>query len=100
MSDEMNAFELSEDELGGVQGGYEYTCENGSYYKYVGMNLDLKYLCPKCGRPLHVGTAGLFYCDPCDEKWFFEKSLDPNLQSGAWKSITKEEYVDGATWKP
>ena len=27
------------------------------------------YTCPRCGRILHEGTMGVFYCDPCDD-WF------------------------------
>ncbi len=24
--------------------------------------------CPKCGKPMHMGTFGLWYCDPCNER--------------------------------
>ena len=34
--------------------------ENGEIYHYT---------CPKCGRILHEGTLGMYYCDPCDD-WF------------------------------
>ena len=27
------------------------------------------YTCPRCGRILHEGTLGMYYCDPCDD-WF------------------------------
>ena len=96
----MNSIELSDEELKVVQGGFSYWKNNdGGYYKYTGSNPDQKYLCPKCGRPVHEGTGWRFYCDPCDESWFFEDKLTPNLNSGAWTSISKEEYdtISGAS---
>lgn len=26
--------------------------------------------CPKCDRPMHLGTLNWYYCDPCDYKKF------------------------------
>ena len=26
--------------------------------------------CPKCGKPMHLGTLNWYYCDPCDYKKF------------------------------
>ena len=33
------------------------------------------YTCPRCGRILHEGTMGVFYCDPCDD-WFMSSSAN------------------------
>ena len=88
--------ELSDEELEGVAGGKWFTEENGKYYEYTGSRSDAdwsaSYLCPKCGKPLHYGSWGRYYCDPCDESWFFESPLKLNLQSGVWTEITKERY--------
>ena len=27
------------------------------------------FTCPRCGRILHAGAFGMYYCDPCDD-WF------------------------------
>ena len=88
----MHRVELSDEELGAVQGGYDYAQQGGNYYEYVGSDKDQKYVCPKCGRPVHSGAGWRFYCDPCDEGWFFEVALDINLASGAWAPISEEEY--------
>ena len=34
------------------------------------------FTCPRCGRILHYGTLDFFYCDPCDDCWFFENSVN------------------------
>lgn len=26
------------------------------------------YACAKCGKPVHIGTMNMYYCDPCD-RW-------------------------------
>ena len=84
--------ELTDEELGEIQGGYNYAHMGNNYYEYTGSDPDQKYLCPRCGRPVHKGWGWRFYCDPCDESWFVELALEPNLSSGAWTSISKEEY--------
>ncbi len=89
---EMHSVELSDEELKTVQGGYDYVQEGDKYYKYVGSDENLKYVCPNCGRPVHSGAGWRFYCDPCDESWFFEDALDINLASGSWASISEDEY--------
>ena len=38
----------------------EWKKESGQIYHYT---------CPTCGRILHEGTLGMYYCDPCDD-WF------------------------------
>ena len=55
---------------------------------------DMKYICPKCGRPVHYGSGWRYYCDQCDESWYFEKSLNPNLNSGLWKEIDPKDAED------
>ena len=34
----------------------------------------------------------LFYRNDCNESWFFENSLLPNLKSGYWEEMTEEEW--------
>ena len=89
--------ELTDEELGEIQGGYNYAHMGNNYYEYTGSDPDQKYLCPRCGRPVHKGWGWRFYCDPCDESWFVELALEPNLSSGAWTSISKEEYKSKTT---
>ena len=89
----LHTVELTDDELEGVQGGYIICSRDGKYYTYTGSDPDQKYVCPNCGRPVHEGTGWRFYCDACDESWFFERCLAPNLSSGAWTEISEEEYV-------
>ena len=36
----------------------------------------------------------LFYCNDCNESWYFEKSLNPNLNSGLWKEIDPKDAED------
>ena len=88
----MNTVELTDEELKSIQGGYNYYQNGDKYYEYVGSDENQKYVCPICGRPVHAGAWWRFYCDPCDKSWFREASLDINLASGAWASISKEEY--------
>ncbi len=88
------AAQISDDELAGVAGGYNLTYDEatGKYYAWEGSDTNTKYVCPKCGRPLKAGFMNFkFYCDPCDESWFFEGKLNPNL-NGGWKEISKDEY--------
>ena len=42
------------------QGRVTHRISGGTIYHYT---------CPKCGRILHEGTLGMYYCDPCDD-WF------------------------------
>ena len=88
----MNTVELTDEELGEIQGGYCLYEKDGNYYGYTGHDANLKYLCPNCGQPLHESFGWRFCCDSCDESWFFESSLVPNLSSGAWTQISKEQY--------
>lgn len=90
---DLRSVELTDEELGRAQGGFDICAHDGQYYLYKGNDSDLKYTCPNCGRPVHEGAAWRFYCDACDESWFFESALEPNLSSGAWKEISKEEYT-------
>ena len=84
--------ELNQKELSEVSGGYRYTTVDGKHYCGFGDDVQNKYLCPKCGRPVHPGKAWRFYCDPGDESQFFENSLLPNLKSGYWEEMTEEEW--------
>lgn len=88
----MNSVELTDEELETVQGGFDVCRQDGHFYKYVGTDPDQKYLCPNCGGPVHEGTGWRFYCDACDESWFLENRLNPNLASGSWSRISRAEY--------
>ena len=94
------AQELSDEQLEGVAGGQTECTYNGKRYKYVGAtdsgssagrnwrdDYDKCYLCPNCGRPVHYGSWFRYYCDPCDESWYYESKLIPNLTTGVWKEI-------------
>lgn len=96
MSDEMKkgSQELNDNELEHVYGGYNYVritrnFRNDFYLHYTGgeNGRDRKYLCPKCGRLVHYGKGWSYYCDPCDEHWFSEDQLIPNVAGGLWESV-------------
>ena len=59
-------------------------------YEWVGTDDNLKYICPNCHRPVHPGAGRRYYCDPCDESWYFESDLDMNMSSGGW--VFKRKY--------
>ena len=86
--------ELEQEQLSEVNGGggYTITTVNGKHYTYIGTDESKKYKCPNCGRPLHPGSWDRFYCDPCNKSWWYEKSLPANINSGAWREMTEEEY--------
>ena len=92
--------ELNDQELENVHGGSNYATQNGYYYEYIGSNWpgssdwDKCYLCPNCGRPVHYGAGFRYYCDPCDESWFFVDKLKLNLDQGMWRGITREKYIE------
>ena len=96
-----SAQELSDEQLGSVAGGQTECTYNGKRYKYVGAtdagssagrnwrdDYDKCYLCPNCGRPVHYGSWFRYYCDPCDESWYYESKLIPNLTTGVWKEVS------------
>lgn len=62
------------------------TLETYVEYEWTGTNDNMKYLCPKCHRPVHPGGWGRYFCDPCDESWFLEGKLEIN-PNGGWKRI-------------
>ena len=88
----LNVVELTDEELGSIQGGYNKVKARGHFYKYTGTDLDNKYLCPNCGKPVHQGAGWRFYCDPCDESWFLESRLLANLDGGGWQTISRSEF--------
>lgn len=76
---------LSDDELTAVAGGEEHDArllylkvcvvdEKGRAIRWRRFYSDfhyeiIHYECERCGRILHAGSYGLYYCDPCDE-WY------------------------------
>lgn len=100
--------ELPDEELDQVSGGYDTydkfigkkfypglwggnTVEKNvcKRYKWECGDINLKYRCPNCGRLVHKGSWNQFYCDPCNESWFFEDYLDPNLDAWVFKEIVE-----------
>lgn len=92
--------ELSEDELKEATGGRNnrYRKIGDQYYYWDGGlcpggdGILERYLCPKCGGVLHMGWGMHFYCDPCDDHWWWEETLVPNLKSKYWIKCSKEDY--------
>lgn len=95
--------ELSDDELkeavGGVNNKYRKVGENYYHWEgecsFGGDGINERYLCPRCGGRLHSGMWFHYYCDPCDESWYWEDSLIPNTMSSYWVPCSKEEYEKG-----
>ena len=94
-NDQVNA--LNDTDLSEVAGGYTYVeFESlGIYYRWNGDDNNRKYLCPNCKQPVHMGSWGRYYCDPCNASWYNEAPLRPNISSGMWQEISKDEYERG-----
>lgn len=89
--------QLTNKELENVYGGYFlFRDDDDRCYQFQGKKSqrDQKYACPNCGRPVHYGSSWRYYCDHCNESWFFEKCLDPNLKSGLWVEIDPEDFEE------
>ena len=61
-------------------------------YHWEGTDDNLKYLCPKCNRPLRSGWGWRYYCDTCKESWFDESNLKMNMSNGEWKYDYSDVY--------
>ena len=93
--------ELSEEELSAVSGGAIKISTDNTYYKFTGnynkeSDYNNMYLCPQCGRTVHWGSWLRWYCDYCNLSWYeySTSSFKPNLSSGLWKNISKDEYYE------
>ena len=91
------AVSLDDANLENVSGGglmYTHVESTDKYYMWTSscFTHNGKYLCPRCGRPVHYGAGCRFYCDPCDCSWWYENHLLPDTSSGNWREISKEEY--------
>lgn len=102
---ELHKTEMTDQDLEKVQGGGMYwykDIKNDKYYRFIGnddKDMNRKFVCPKCGRRVHYGKAWRFYCDECNESWFLEENLKPNLNSGVWLEIDALTYYDNnGTW--
>ena len=84
---------IGENKNGGLWG----TCTMNVFkrYKWEGGDINRKYFCPNCGRFVHKGSWGRFYCDPCNESWYMEDFLKPNLDAWVFKEI-REQRSGGA----
>lgn len=94
--------ELDDDQLSAVAGGQSYADQDGKHYKYVGTDKtdphwNNCYLCPKCGRPVHHNGWGYYFCDPCDDYWYYESKLRLNLSTGVWQEISDAEHKRATT---
>ncbi len=88
---------LADEDLGEVSGGMDWYQDkkNNKYYKWTGgSNTGEKYRCPNCGCLLHYGTGWRYYCDPCNESWFYESDLILNMGRHLWKECSWEEWYD------
>ena len=98
MNAEMNAPVLSDVNLNKAAGGgqlygrYIYSNKGdkiGMFYSHKGLYY---YPCPKCGKPMHEGTLGNMYCDPCDY-WKMTVSLQRwNGTEGELIAAAEEAY--------
>lgn len=101
----LTASPIADKDLAEVAGGGEtiYVASKNKYYRYSPnyRNMYEKYLCPNCRRPLHVGWWGRYFCDPCNASWSDVRLMIPNVDTGPWQEITKEEYdMDHFTFGP
>ncbi len=88
---------LTDAELENVTGGMEWyqdTKEHRFFHWAGGNNLDEKYRCPNCDRLLHYGTGWRYYCDPCNESWFYESDLTLNLGDHLWKEVSWSDWYE------
>ena len=99
------AQELPDEEMDKVAGGANKRSElirrevnwNGilhvyAVYEWKGTDDNKKYLCPNCHRPVHPGGWGRYYCDPCNESWYLEGSLERN-PTGGWVYVRETKRV-------
>ena len=99
------AQELPDEEMDKVAGGANKRSElirrdvqwNGilhvyAVYEWKGTDDNKKYLCPNCHRPVHPGSWGRYYCDPCNESWYLEGSLERN-PTGGWVYVGESKRV-------
>lgn len=90
--------ELSEEDLKEAVGGRNhcYWYWDGEYWFWdAGLTTKAcneRYLCPKCGGPLHFSWGFRYYCDPCNDSWYWEDSLIPNIKSKHYIRTTKADY--------
>ena len=103
MTRDDQAAALNDSELEDVAGGdSKFHCStNDKYYRYLshedisyGKSAPGAYLCPNCRRIVHKGSWGRYYCDPCNASWYHINRLVPNMESGLWREISKDEYND------
>ena len=79
-SSELSDQELEQASGGGFQGldkAHEWKRDSQGRVTHwkTGSGQIFHYTCPRCGRILHEGTMGVFYCDPCDD-WFMAGSAN------------------------
>ncbi len=97
---------LKDFELDMVAGGSTkvHNETTGKYYRYYG-SMDAygtystagTFCCPNCNRVVHKGSWGRWYCDPCNESWYFTGKLIPNMESGLWEEISRDEFYSYGT---
>ena len=78
---------LEDEALEGVTGGVitdvydnqgrhigRHFLEDTEFWTGIQTYCTIYYACSKCGKPMHKGTMGVFYCDPFD-RWEFSPSM-------------------------
>lgn len=61
----------------------------GSMWNHYQVESYTYYPCPKCGKPMHVGTLGWYYCDPCDYKSMFAEEI-------VWRGGSLQDLKDAS----
>lgn len=61
----------------------------GSMWNHYQVESYTYYPCPKCGKPMHEGTLGWYYCDPCDYKSMFAEEI-------VWRKGSLQDLKDAS----
>ena len=85
---------LADDQLAKTSGGRTkyHDVQNDKYYIFSSSfhTYDEQYLCPNCGQPLSSNFGIYYTCGACNESWFNEDKLVPNVAN--WSCVSKSEY--------
>ena len=73
------------DPYGGIDTAWKTDSQGRVTHWKTGSGQIFHYTCPRCGRILHEGTLGFFYCDPCDD-W---------CMAGSANMVIDQEASDG-----
>lgn len=81
----MDTLELNDGQLAGASGGARGAVDHSSMHDFVGDDAGrgAGYLCPKCGRPVQFNSWLRFYCESCNESWYYASELLSSSERGA-----------------